>query len=59
MPRPKTEAAEYGRLTLRLPQWLLQALKEEAESERRPINTQAVLILEKWYATKKRRAKKE
>lgn len=45
MPRPKTKAAEYKRLSLRLPPKLLALLQEEAESLGRPVNTHAIYLL--------------
>ena len=46
MPRPKTEAAEYERLTLRIPKKIMANLKAAAAAGHRPINTQAILFLE-------------
>jgi hypothetical protein len=45
MPRPKTAAAEYERLTLRLPKDVAQALREQADAIGRSINTHALYVL--------------
>ena len=44
--RPITVAAGYAQLTLRLPPALLERLKQMADDEKRPVNTQAILLLE-------------
>jgi hypothetical protein len=44
MPRPKTEAADYERLTLRLPKDVMEALRQAAADAHRPLNTQAILL---------------
>ena len=45
MPRPKTEAAEYERLTLRLPKNVAAVLREQASAIGRPLNTHALYVL--------------
>ena len=45
MPRPKTEAADYERLTLRLPKDVMEALRQAAAAAHRPLNTHAILLL--------------
>lgn len=45
MPRPKTEAADYERLTLRLPKDIAAALREQASSIGRAVNTHALYVL--------------
>jgi hypothetical protein len=45
MPRPKTEAAQYARLTLRVPQEMATALRLAAHHAQRPLNTQAIMVL--------------
>jgi hypothetical protein len=45
MPRPKTEAADYERLTLRLPKDVMEGLRQAAADAHRPLNTQAILLL--------------
>ena len=45
MPRPKTEAADYERLTLRLPKDVMEALRQAAADAHRPLNTHAILLL--------------
>ena len=45
MPRPKTAAADYQRLTVRLPKDVLESLRAKAENIGRPLNTQIVRIL--------------
>jgi hypothetical protein len=44
MPRPKTEAADYERLTLRVPKDVMEALRQAAADAHRPLNTQAILL---------------
>lgn len=46
MSRPKTEAADYKRLTLRLPAELLETLQAQAAASRRTMNTHTVCVLE-------------
>jgi hypothetical protein len=45
MPRPKTEAADYERITLRFPKDVIAALRHAAAEAHRPMNTQAILLL--------------
>jgi hypothetical protein len=45
MPRPKTAAADYERLTLRVPKDVIDALRHAADEAHRPLNTQAILLL--------------
>jgi len=45
MSKPKTIAATYKRVTLRLPPELYEALQQHAASARRPFNTDAILLL--------------
>jgi predicted HicB family RNase H-like nuclease len=45
MPRPKTEAADYERLTLRLPKDVMEALRQAAAAAHRPLNTHTILLL--------------
>jgi len=44
MPRPKTEAADYERLTLRVPKDVMEGLRQAAADAHRPLNTQAILL---------------
>lgn len=46
MPRPKTEAADYERLTIRLPKDVLDTLRRKAGKIGRPLNTQVVRMLQ-------------
>lgn len=45
MPKPKTEAAEYKRLTLRVPQEVLDTLQQQAKTIGRTVNTHALFVL--------------
>lgn len=45
MARPKTEAAKYYQTTLRVPPWIYDLLRAEAQKIGRPINTHVVRIL--------------
>ena len=47
MARPKSEAAVYGAVYLRLPAPLLETIRDLAYDERRPINTQIMILLER------------
>ena len=51
--KPKTEAAHYERLTLRIPSKILRALKAQAKEEKRPLNTHVWWCLEQFLAYKK------
>lgn len=42
------------RLTLRLPEWLYSTIKQKAESEKRSINSQVLLVLEQNFVKKER-----
>ena len=44
--RPKTAAAEFERLTVRLPVGLMAEVRAQAEEGRRPLNSQILLMLE-------------
>ncbi len=55
MARPKTEAADYKSITWRLPNDVLQDLREAASEETRPINSQLILWLREMSATHKQR----
>lgn len=44
MPRPKTEAAEYERLTLRIPKEVGEVLRQQAKEIGRAVNTHALYI---------------
>lgn len=46
MPRPKTEAASYKSLMLRLPTEVLEACKARAAQQRRSLNAQLLWMLE-------------
>ena len=45
MARPKTVAADYKRLTLRVPQAVYDEIHKQAASIGRPVNTQALYVL--------------
>jgi len=45
MPRPKTEAADYERLTLRLPSDVMAVLRQQASTIGRAVNTHALYVL--------------
>ncbi len=45
MARPKTEAADYKAITWRLPEDVLNDLREAAHEDTRPINSQLILWL--------------
>jgi hypothetical protein len=45
MPRPKTAASVYKRLTLRLPEDVLEVLQQQAATIGRPVNTHALFVL--------------
>lgn len=46
MPRPKTEAAEYRKLMLRVPETVHEACSRLAEKNRRSLNAQILYMLE-------------
>ncbi len=48
MARPKTTAATYKSLMLRLPEPMLEACKSRAEKERRSLNAQLLCVIEDW-----------
>lgn len=48
MGRPKTEAATYKTLMVRLPAEILEAFKVGAAQERRSLNAQLVCVMEEW-----------
>jgi predicted HicB family RNase H-like nuclease len=45
MPKPKTKAAEYKRVTIRLPEEILELLQKQAKTQERPLNTQVIKVL--------------
>lgn len=45
MPRPKTAAADYERLTLRLPKDVAALLRQQASAIGRAVNTHALYVL--------------
>lgn len=48
MGRPKTEAATYKSLMLRLPTDMLEACKVRATEKRRSLNAQLLCVIEAW-----------
>lgn len=54
MPRPKTEAAEYKKLMLRLPASILDACSSIALRDHRSMNSQILYVLEEWLLKEKR-----
>jgi hypothetical protein len=54
MPRPKTEAAEYERLTLRLPPTLLANLRALVQETKVPLNTTVIQFLQHGVETKQK-----
>lgn len=48
MSRPKTVAATYKSLMLRLPTAMLEACKERAAAERRSLNAQLLWVIDEW-----------
>ena len=48
MARPKTEAATYTGIMVRLPKPMLEAFKARATKERRSLNAQFLCVLEEW-----------
>ena len=48
MGRPKTEAATYKSLMLRLPIDMLEACKVRAAANRRSLNAQLLSVIEDW-----------
>lgn len=48
MPRPKTEAADYKKLMLRLPVNVHAACEQRATVNRRSLNAQILFMLEDW-----------
>lgn len=52
MARPKTAAAEYTAITWRIPPDVLGALREAAQREERPVNSQLILYLRQALAAR-------
>jgi hypothetical protein len=52
MPRPKTVAAEYQPITVRLPVHIYDEICDVAEEEDRSRNEQVVRIVRQWYVEK-------
>jgi len=48
MGRPKTEAASYKSLMLRLPTDMLEACKTRATEKRRSLNAQLLCVIDEW-----------
>lgn len=48
MGRPKTEAATYKSLMLRLPTDMLEACKVQATAKRRSLNAQLLCVIDEW-----------
>jgi hypothetical protein len=51
MARPKTEAATYKSLMLRLPADMLEACKVRATEKRRSLNAQLLCVIDEWLHT--------
>ena len=51
--KPKTEAADYERATIRFPPKLLRVLQKQAKAEQRPFNTHVLRCLEQFLAEQK------
>jgi len=48
MARPKTEAADYTSMMVRMPKPMLEQFKARATQERRSLNAQFLRVIEKW-----------
>jgi hypothetical protein len=48
MPRPRTDAAGYRKIMLRIPGAALEAAREIAVKEHRSLNAQLVYAIEEW-----------
>lgn len=58
MGRPKTEAATYKSLMVRIPTELLEPFKARAAEERRSLNAQLLCVIEEWlHETEDKHAK--
>lgn len=55
MSRPRTDAADYKNLTLRLPVNTLEAFQKYAVKAKRSLNAQILYVLEEWDAKEKTR----
>ena len=51
--KPKTEAANYERLTLRIPSHILHALRTQAREDHRALNTHVWWCLEQFLSEHK------
>ena len=54
MPRPRTDAAGYRKIMLRIPEAALTTAREIADREHRSLNAQLVTAIEEWLAHKGR-----
>ncbi len=59
MARPITNSATYARTTLRLPSHVFEAIQEQADQSRRPVNTEMVLLLCKALGISDRQKREE
>ena len=59
MPRPKTAAAAYAQMTLRIPEDLLEQIKVFSETTGAPLNTTMVRILRMGMTTEGKRVIQE
>jgi len=53
MARPKTEAAEFASMMVRLPRPLLEEFKAKATKKHRSLNKQFLCVIEDWLEAQK------
>lgn len=51
MARPRTEAADYKSLLVRMPEEMLEAFKHKTTQKRRSLNAQMLCLIENWLQT--------
>ena len=58
MGKPKTEAAEFLPITIRIPAHIMADMRSIAEAEDRSLNQQVVRVVKWWHAEYRKKSKK-
>jgi hypothetical protein len=58
MPKPKTDAAEFLPITIRIPAYIMADMRDIAQAEDRSLNQQIVRVVKSWHAEYRRKSKR-